>query len=45
MLVAESLDEVTLAYDLALYTAPPGRSRGSTAMFATLPRRPARMRT
>ena len=28
MLVAESLDEVTLAYDLALYTAPPGRSRG-----------------
>jgi hypothetical protein len=28
MLVAESLDEVTLVYDLTLYTAPPGRSRG-----------------
>jgi len=27
-LVAESLDELTLAFDLALYTAPPGRSRG-----------------
>src|SRR4051794_18974343 len=28
MLVAESPDEVTLAFDLSLYTAPPGRSRG-----------------
>ena len=27
-LVAESMDELTLAFDLALYTAPPGRSRG-----------------
>jgi hypothetical protein len=26
-LVAESMDELTLAFDLALYTAPPGRSR------------------
>ena len=28
MLVAESMDELTLAFDLSLYTAPPGRSRG-----------------
>jgi hypothetical protein len=28
MLVAESPDEVTLAFDLSLYTALPGRSRG-----------------
>jgi len=27
-LVADSMDELTLAFDLALYTAPPGRSRG-----------------
>ncbi|HZG69056.1 MAG TPA: hypothetical protein VEZ12_20150 [Herpetosiphonaceae bacterium] len=27
-LVAESMDELTLAFDLALYTAPPARSRG-----------------
>jgi hypothetical protein len=27
-LVTESMDELTLAFDLALYTAPPGRSRG-----------------
>ena len=27
-LVAESMDELTLAFDLALYTAPPGRSGG-----------------
>ena len=27
-LIAESPDELTLAFDLALYTAPPGRSRG-----------------
>ena len=27
-LVAESMDELTLAFDLALYIAPPGRSRG-----------------
>lgn len=27
-LVAESMDELTLAFDLSLYTAPPGRSRG-----------------
>src|SRR3954464_7399128 len=27
-LVAESMDELTLAFDLALYTALPGRSRG-----------------
>jgi hypothetical protein len=27
-LVAESMDELTLAFDLALFTAPPGRSRG-----------------
>ena len=27
-LVAESMDELTLAFDLALYTAPPDRSRG-----------------
>jgi len=27
-LVAESMDELTLAFDLALYTAPPGRYRG-----------------
>src|SRR3982750_2523096 len=28
MLVADSLDELTLAFDLCLYTAAPGRSRG-----------------
>jgi hypothetical protein len=28
MLVAESMDELTLAFDLCLYTAAPGRSRG-----------------
>jgi hypothetical protein len=28
MLVAESIDELTLAFDLCLYTAAPGRSRG-----------------
>src|SRR3712207_1954112 len=28
MLVAESIDELTLAFDLCLYTATPGRSRG-----------------
>jgi hypothetical protein len=27
-LVAQSMDELTLAFDLSLYTAPPGRSRG-----------------
>src|SRR3954465_1663962 len=28
MLVADSMDELTLAFDLCLYTAAPGRSRG-----------------
>jgi len=28
MLVADSIDELTLAFDLCLYTAAPGRSRG-----------------
>ena len=40
-LVAESMDELTLAFDLALYTAPPGRSRGieRNARSAAVPAR------
>jgi hypothetical protein len=39
-LVAESMDELTLAFDLALFTAPPGRSRGIEryARSAAVPR-------
>jgi hypothetical protein len=40
MLVAESLDEVTLAFDLSLYTAPPGRSRGIDRYARSAPRVP-----
>jgi hypothetical protein len=43
-LIAESLDELTLAFDLALYIAPPGRSamavrQTPSPMIAASPRR------
>jgi hypothetical protein len=43
-LVAESMNELTLVFDLCLYTAAPGRA-GSTATPDRSERRRARMRT
>src|SRR3954468_19104420 len=43
-LVADSIDELTLAFDLALYTAPPGRSRG-IERYARAPPFPLTRRT
>ena len=45
MLVADSIDELTLAFDLCLYTAAPGRSRGIDRYARSAGVAPDRMRT